>query len=235
MVKHQKERIVGGASTHRHMSSFSWTRDHIKEPYLDRKRTGLFLNCLKFPWCIQVNVVFHLKIKEEEFGGSESTLFESFQSVLVRAPCHLMVGQLSFLNHCSQFLEILEHSMLPSADELFDFIFQRVRASRRYQKGFNTSDGSVPDWPTDSPDRKSMSCCQEEADKHQTQQQGSYWRIKGFPLRHSYRPMMHWGSHSCKKRTNQELSKRNMHNVTKPDACAEIHPLFMGYLNFGRF
>ncbi len=77
--------------------------------------------------------------------------------------------------------EILEHFMLPSADKLYgdaDLIFQQDLAPAHTAKGtkswFNDHGVTVLDWPANSPDlnphRESMRYCQEEDERHQTQQ-----------------------------------------------------------------
>ncbi len=73
---------------------------------------------------------------------------------------------------------ILEHFMLPSADQLFkdaDFIFQQDLASAHTAKStkswLNDHGVDVLDWPPDSPDlnpRESMGYCQEENEKQET-------------------------------------------------------------------
>ncbi len=70
--------------------------------------------------------------------------------------------------------------MLPSADKLYgdaDFIFQQDLAPAHTAKGtkswFNDHGATVLDWPANSPDlnpRESMGYCEEEDERHQTQQ-----------------------------------------------------------------
>ncbi len=91
------------------------------------------------------------------------------------------VGPLCFLKstvNAAIYQEILEHFMLPSADKLYgdaDFIFQQDLAPSHTAKGtkswFNDHGVTVLDWPANSPDlRESMGYCQEEDERHQTQQ-----------------------------------------------------------------
>ncbi len=97
------------------------------------------------------------------------------------------VGPLCFLKstvNAAIYQEILEHFMLPSADKLYgdaDFIFQQDLAPAHTAKGtkswFNYHGVTVLDWPANSPDlnpiennRESMGYCQEEDERHQTQQ-----------------------------------------------------------------
>ncbi len=80
------------------------------------------------------------------------------------------VGPLCFLKstvNAAIYQEILEHFMLPSADKLYgdaDFIFQQDLASAHTAKGTK----SKLAWP--EPHRESMRYCQEEDERHQTQQ-----------------------------------------------------------------
>ncbi len=71
--------------------------------------------------------------------------------------------------------------MLPSADKLYgdaDFIFQQDLAPAHTAKGtkswFNDHGVTVLDWPANSawpePHRESIGYCQEEDERHQTQQ-----------------------------------------------------------------
>ncbi len=91
---------------------------------------------------------------------------------------------------------MLEHFMLPSADKLYgdddDFIFQQDLAPAHTAKGtkswFSDHGVTVLDWPANSPDlnlhRESMGYCQEEDERHQTQQwrwpEGRYQSNLGF-------------------------------------------------------
>ncbi len=93
------------------------------------------------------------------------------------------VGPLCFLKstvNAAIYQEMLEHSMLPSAYKLYgdaDFIFQQDLTPAHTAKGtknwFNDHSVTVLDWPANSPDLnliKSMGYCQEEDERHQTQQ-----------------------------------------------------------------
>ncbi len=90
------------------------------------------------------------------------------------------VGPLCFLKstvNAAIYQEILEHFMLPFADKLYgdaDFIFQQDLAPAHTAKGtkswFNDHGVTVLDWPANSPARESMGYCQEENERHQTQQ-----------------------------------------------------------------
>ncbi len=110
------------------------------------------------------------------------------QSVMIWAAMSSAgVGPLCFLKstvNAAIYQEILEHFMLPSADKLYgdaDFIFQQDLAPAHTAKctksWFNDHGVTVLDWPANSPDlnpienhRESMVYCQEEDERHQTQQ-----------------------------------------------------------------
>ncbi len=92
------------------------------------------------------------------------------------------VGPLCFLKTnvtAPVYQEILEHFMLPSADQLLkdaDFIFQQDLAPAHTAKStkswLNDHGVGVLDWPANSPDlnphRESMGYCQEENEKQET-------------------------------------------------------------------
>ncbi len=107
------------------------------------------------------------------------------QSVMIWAAMSSAgVGPLCFLKstvNAAIYQEILEHCMLPSADKLYgdaDFIFQQDLAPAHTAKGtkswFNWPWcycawlASKLTWP--EPHRESMGYCQEEDERHQTQQ-----------------------------------------------------------------
>ncbi len=147
--------------------------------------------------------------------------------------CHVICwccGPLCFLKstvNAAIYQEMLEHFMLPSADKLYedaDFTFQQDLAPAHTAKGtkswLNDRGVTVLDWPANSPDlnphRESMGYCQEEDERHQTQQcrwpEGRYLSNLGFHytwavLQADYlHATPHWCSNSCKRRPNQVLS-----------------------------
>ncbi len=70
--------------------------------------------------------------------------------------------------------DILEHFMLPSADKLYgdaDVLFQKdlapVHTANGTKSWLNDHGVTVLDWPANSPD---LNYCQEEDERHQTQQ-----------------------------------------------------------------
>ncbi len=106
------------------------------------------------------------------------------QSVMFGVQCHLLVlVQLCFLK-TNVYQEILEHLMLPSADQLFkdaDFIFPLDLAPAHTAKStkswLNNQDGGVLDSPAKSPDlnphRESMGYCKKENKKRDQKMQMS--------------------------------------------------------------
>ncbi len=105
-------------------------------PGLRRRRTGLLPSGPKSSFQMRASFVFHLETKVLESGGRLETN--------VTAPVYQ---------------EILEHFILPSADQLFkdaDFIFQQDLAPAHTAKStkswLNDHAVSVLDWPAISPD-----------------------------------------------------------------------------------
>ncbi len=143
-------------------------------PGLRRRRTGLLHSSPKSSFQMRASFVFHLETKRPRVwrkGGeahSPSSLMSSVkfpQSVMI---CGAMssagVGPLCFLKTnvtAPVYQEILEHFMLPSADQLFkdaDFIFQQDLAPAHTAKStkswLNDHGIGVLDWPANSPDLK---------------------------------------------------------------------------------
>ncbi len=152
------------------------------------------------------------------------------QSVMICAAISSAgVGPLCFLKstvNAAIYQEIVEHFMLPSFDKLYgdaDFIFQQDLAPSHTAKcsksWFNDHGVTVLDWPTNSPDLnpiENLWNCQEEDERHQTQQcrwpEGRYQSNLGFhytwavPQADHLHATPHWCSNSCKRRPNQVLS-----------------------------
>ncbi len=142
-------------------------------PGLRRRGTGLLPSGPKSSFQMRVSFVFHLETKVIHRvwrkGGeahSPSCLKSSVkfpQSVMIWAAMSSAgVGPLGFLKTnvtAPVYQEILEHVMLPSADQLFkdaDFIFQQDLAPAHTAKStkswLNDHGVGVLDWPANSPD-----------------------------------------------------------------------------------
>ncbi len=148
---------------------------------------------------MKVHFAFNLEIKVPESGGrmerhriqaAWSPVWSFLSQWWFGLPCHLLV-----LVHCviwspqstqPSTRNFLEHSMLPFADKLYgyaDFIFQQDLAPAHTAKGtkswFNDHGVTVLDCH-----RESMGYCQEEDERHQTQQcrwpEGRYQSNLGF-------------------------------------------------------
>ncbi len=141
-------------------------------PGLRRRRTGLLPSGPKSSFQMRASFVFHLETKVLEYGGRVEKLIVqvawspvlSFHSLWwFGVQCHLLV-----LVHCvfwkptslqPVYQEILEHFMLPSADQLFkdaDLIFQQDLAPAHTAKStkswLNDHGVGALDWPANSPD-----------------------------------------------------------------------------------
>ncbi len=140
-------------------------------PGLRRRRTELLPSGPKSSFQMRASFVFNLETKVLESGGRVEKLIDqvdwspvlSFYSLWwFGLQCHLLVlVNCVFENqrHCTRLPSILEHFMLPSADQLFkdaDFIFQQYLAPAHTSKSTNSwlNDHGVGvlDWPGDSPD-----------------------------------------------------------------------------------
>ncbi len=141
-------------------------------PELRRRRTGLLPSGSKSSFQMRASFVFHLETKVLESGGRLEKLIAqvawspvlSFHSLwwFGGAMSSAGVGPLCFLKTnitAPVYQEILEHFMLPSADQLFkdaDFIFQQDMAPAHTAKctksWVNDHGVGVLDWPANSPD-----------------------------------------------------------------------------------
>ena len=155
------------------VSSHSWTRDSIRSvsPGLKTKRTGLLLSGPKLCSLIKVNFAFPLEIKVPESGWRGEAQNPCCLKSSVQFPQSVMVwgamssagvGPLCFLRsrvNAAVYQEVLEHFMLPAADQLYgdaDFIFQQDLAPAHSAKATSTwfKDHGIPvlNWPANSPD-----------------------------------------------------------------------------------
>ncbi len=156
------------------VSSHSWTTDSVRSisPGLKTKRTGLLLSGPKLCSLMKVNLAFPLEIRVPESGGREErhrihcclrSSVKFPQSVMVwSAMSSAGVGPLCFLRfkvNTTIYQEVLEHFMLPAADQLYgdaDFIFQQDLAPAHSAKATSTwfKDHGIPvlNLPANSPD-----------------------------------------------------------------------------------
>ncbi len=142
-------------------------------PGLKRRRTGLLPSGPKSSFQMRASFVFNLETKVLESGGRVEKLIAQVswspvfpQSVMI---CSAMssagVGPLCFLKTNATapvYQEILEHFMLPSADQLFkgaDFISQQdlapahtAKSTKSTKSWLNDHGVGVLDWPANSPD-----------------------------------------------------------------------------------
>ncbi len=131
-------------------------------PGLRRRRTGLLPSGPKSYFQMRGSFVFHLETKVLESGGRVEKLIAQVALMIWGAMSFAGVDPLCFLktNVTSPIYQyILEHFMLPSADQLFkdaDFIFQQDLAPAHTAKStkswLNNHGVSVLDWPENSPD-----------------------------------------------------------------------------------
>ncbi len=154
------------ASRHRHVKEFGYSCRQRRLTWAKEKKNWtvaqwskvLFSNESKF--CISFGKQGPRVWRK---GGKGPVL--SFHSLwLFGVQCHLLLSVLlCFLktNVTAPVLEILEHFMLPSADQLFkdaDFIFQQDLAPAHTAKStkswLNDHGVGVLDWPANSPDLK---------------------------------------------------------------------------------
>ncbi len=129
------------STTHRRVEEFGYSCLQRRLTWAKRRRTGLLPSGPKSSFQMRASFVFHLETKVLESGGRVEKLIAqvtwspvlSFHSLWwFGGQCYLLV-----LVHCvflktkftaHVYKEILEHFMLPSADQLFkdaDFIFQQ--------------------------------------------------------------------------------------------------------------
>ncbi len=130
------------------LPSHFWTRDNVRSilPGLWRKITGLLLSGPKSSFQMKVNFTFHLETRsqslEEEWRGTESMLLE------VQCEVSTVSDDLSGLGtcpHCQRYQKLVQ----------WPWCYCAWLASKLA-------------WP--EPHRESMGYCQEEDERHQTQQ-----------------------------------------------------------------
>ncbi len=218
-------------SSGKELPSHFWNRNIVRSilPGLRRKRTGLLLSPLQ----MKVNFVFHLEIKvpeslEEEWRGTESMLLEvqcEVSTVSGDLGCHVICWCWSTVfsevhsqrSHLPGHFKALHASFFWKALRRGWFNFPTGRGTcphcQRYQKlvqwpwCYCAWLASKLTWP--EPDRESMGYCQEEHERHQTQQwrwpEGRNQSNLGFhytepePQTDHLHATPHWCSNSCKR------------------------------------
>ncbi len=168
-------------TTHICVKEFGYSCHQRYLTWSKRRRTGLLPSGPKSSFQMRASFVFHLETKVLESGGRvEKRIVQvawspvlSFHSLWwFGVQCHLLV-----LVHCvflktnitaPVYHDILEHFVLPSADQIFkdaDFIFQQdlapVHTAKSTKRWLNDYGVGVLDWPANSPD-------QEENEKQET-------------------------------------------------------------------
>ncbi len=226
------------------LPSHFWNRNIVRSilPGLRRKRTGLLLSGPKSSFKMKVNFTFNLEIKVPESGGrverhrihvAWSPVWSFHSQWWFGLPCHLLV-----LVHFSEVHS--QRSHLPGNVRALHASFC-WEALWRYWFHFPAGFGTCPhcqryqklvQWPWcwcawlasklawPEPHRESMGCCQEEDERHQTQQcrwpEGRYQSNLGFhytwavPQADCLHATPHWCSNSCKRRPNQVLSAHKL-------------------------
>ncbi len=123
------------ATTHRRVKKFGYScrqRHSLILPGLRRRRTGLLPSGPKFSFQMRASFVFHLETKVLESGGRVEKLIAQVARSPVLSLYSLWWFGVQFQNVTAPvYQEILEHVMLPPADQLFkdaDFIFQQDSA-----------------------------------------------------------------------------------------------------------
>ncbi len=177
------------------LSSHFWTRDNVRSVLsrLWRKRTGLLLSGPKSSFQMKVNFAFHLEIKVPESGGrverqrihvAWSPVWSFHSQWWIGLPCHLLV-----LVHCVFWVHS-QRSHLPGNFRALhaSFCWQALwRCWFHFPAGLGTCPhcqryqklvqwpwcycawlASKLAWP--EPHIESMGYCQEEDERHQTQQ-----------------------------------------------------------------
>ncbi len=138
-------------------------------PGLRRRRTGLLPSGPKSSFQMRASFVFHLETKVLESGGRVEKLIDqvAWSPVLISKICDDLGSNVicwCWSNVTAPvYQDILEHFMLPSADQLFkdaDFIFQQDLApahTAKTTKSWLKHHGvGVLDWPANAPDLNSI-------------------------------------------------------------------------------
>ncbi len=128
------------STTHRRVEEFDYRCHQRRLTWAKRRRTGLLPSGPKSSFQMRASFVFHLETKVLESGGRVEKLIAQVAWSPVLSfhsrwwfGCNVICWCWSIVffenqRHCTRYQEILEHFMLPSADQLFkdaDFIFQQ--------------------------------------------------------------------------------------------------------------
>ncbi len=160
------------ATTHRRVKEFGYSCRQRCLTWAKEKKNWTVASGPKSTFQMRASFVFHLETRVLESGGRMEKLIAqvawspvlSFHSLWwFGVQCHLLVLVHWFFLKTNVtapvYQDILEHFMLPSADQLFkdaDFIFQQDLAPAHTAKGtkrwLNDHDVTVLDWPANSPD-----------------------------------------------------------------------------------
>ncbi len=207
-----------------------WNRNNVRSilPGLRRTRTGRLLCGPKSSFQMKVHFAFHLEIKVQESGGrvGRHRIHVAWSAVWSWAAMSSAgVGPLCFLKSTVNGNRIELHAF---------FCWQALwRCWFHFPAGLGTCPHcqgyqKLVQWPLyycawlasklawPEPHRESMGYCQEEDERHQTQQcrwpESRYQSNLGFhytwavPQADYLHAMPHWHSNSCKRRPNQVLS-----------------------------
>ncbi len=180
------------------LPSHFWNRNIVRSILPGKKRTGLLLSGPKSSFQMKVNFAFHLEIKvwslEEEWRGTESMLLQvqcEVSTVSDDLGCHVICWCWSIVffevhsqrSHLPGYFRALHASICWQALWRCWFHFPKLPI---YTKSWFNDHGawlaSKLAWP--EPHRESMGYCQEEDERHQTQQcrwpEGRYQINLGF-------------------------------------------------------
>ncbi len=142
-------------SPHTDVKEFSYSYRQRRLTWAKEKKNWTVAQWSKVYFSERASFVFHLETKVLESGGRVEKICDDLG-------CNVFCWCWSIVffenqRHCTVYQEILEHFMLPSADQLFkdaDFIFQQdltpVHTAKSTKSWLNDHDVTVLDWPANS-------------------------------------------------------------------------------------